>query len=73
MIRCWPRTSGGRHQHERAPAVQKGADRTCSPSYLTVQAFDGVVGADSSPVLHGEVRVDESIGHAAVNAFGGLF
>lgn len=60
------------HQHERALSVGKRADDPRSPPDLPVLPLDGVVRADSPPVLHGKPRVGGRLRHAVTHALGGL-
>ena len=60
----------GADEHERAPAVREAADDPGAPADLPVEAFDHVVRADPTPMLHGVIveQVGRRLAHALPQA-----
>lgn len=59
----------GADQHQRRVSVRKAAHHTGAPADFPVQPFYDIVGANSRPMLRGEVCIGQSFFHAVLNLF----
>ena len=62
----------GAEQHQRRVPVRETAHHARPAPDLTVQPFNGVVGADSRPVLRREVAVGQRFLNAVLHLLGGF-